>query len=1459
MSSLLREWLIHQLGVEVNSLHPNNLSSKFQNGMFIGKILQNYGIMSSKDFSLLVDEEDEVIKKSNFRHLKMWLNVLHIPLDNDTVNGIICGESSVIFAFLYKLCFLLECPNNLNIIGHARKLYKSLGNYDFSHRSFTPGRIANFPNNKQKLNQKTIGSKFNENLSTLYENDRLAYFECSLSGKINAWTARGYQSCNRYLFNIKTRKEHVKVYELWRTETTNTYLKKNLENNIRHNQEVLRNKSILERLNCMSDCEEQLLNKINDSRLVTKKRKTFFVKNNVELIKSNIVHGKHDISEEHKLNMKIKLIEKNNDLENKERTIIIKSVVRDLFDLSIRSAAYIKTYGGNVPKYLWNNWMNMFIKGRPLLNTLDDTLGLLLDTNYVTENKPYSDEELETQAILDRIDIMDYVERKNDWSENQRLKSESHASTICRALGFLVYDVFTLYYALPPSSISIDDFILGPVFGVLSGKIKESLKQDICNALIKRNILPVLPIAALQYCSRAYCQLTDNDELIETLEDLEDSDNQDEPEDPDVPDGNKNISAPENPKIPNEAETSKQTQTSRKFENYQELVECGETAFLHIYKGKPLPKHCLIDCVLYYIKAKKVPEGYVFIEFSKEDIITLEERLSNRNSPPFGTHKFMKDLKPIILAPFKGPDLVGIGRYETSFTRYLKIVSDEYDLDKFNDLHEYYKSHKILTLLQTKSKDVDLDNYKIELICDVLNGQNVNWSNESNWVNCIHDMKKYQDNYEAAKSSSGFKNSSSSPIKVTKSVFKRKRLHGKSEFEYLDYISSSKVNMISNELLDSKGDITRPEEVKSKLFNIQINADIGTVLVQFWMSMEKNFIQNMGLCFFNRRILISNQMPYMSSINNYINEILKQQNIEKIELVKALQSDLLKIPNDALVMPDLTRQLISTVADTRVILTQLTNQKIKDCRQFIRNENIDKRLDDAMNSMILVYKHMLQTEVDRTVNTILFIHSYMSKVYNKKLTASVIPNHIGVTLSKELEFKSKGVEQVASVEYYFKWLEASIIMVNNKLRATLKLTYEWLAEMKKIHSANPLESSSVYLKIWKFLTDKENFRSTDQLKLILNRFHKDIKEMESYIVQNQLDINRRIDDCLQKELSGIDCICNLFEAAINEKQYVRHEIIFFDNNFYLNADNVLQPSNPPPHPFPLLEPEDQCIVTIHNLKKITNKLVANCPNRRISLVALSSLLQTYLKHHPEIEWFNTTNFVLRTMFGYNVNFVDWSDFIIHCLELPNPNVEDLLYLKNQYSELEKKRQKNPNQNYTEGTIDKDEFDSVLLWYQKILPPNPSIYFRFIKIKELLFKTFSINGKLDYVTMLLVLCKDNHSFVGLMKAISLVTDQNIMVDELDSSNSMNERHSVNLPTDTIYKILMICLKNYKDPNNSDIEDLVNSILNLDSDMLQHNGDTFSILKLLQNDELKTVSEIGYRFNSRPLSSIVNSLK
>lgn len=58
--------------------------------------------------------------------------------------------------------------------------------------------------------------------------------------------------------------------------------------------------------------------------------------------------------------------------------------------------------------------------------------------------------------------------------------------------------------------------------------------------------------------------------------------------------------------------------------------------------------------------------------------------------------------------------------------------------------------------------------------------------------------------------------------------------------------------------------------------------------------------------------------------------------------------------------------------------------------------------------------------------------------------------------------------------------------------------------------------------------------------------------------------------------------------------------------------------------------------------------------------------------------------VLHTMFGVSVNYVDWIDFVINCLELPCPNADDLLELKHKYTILERAKRNNHDQNCIEG-------------------------------------------------------------------------------------------------------------------------------------------------------------------------------
>lgn len=217
----------------------------------------------------------------------------------------------------------------------------------------------------------------------------------------------------------------------------------------------------------------------------------------------------------------IQLIERNKRQANIENIKIIKSVVCDLIDFGIKVGYHNKQHDGNaIAKYMWDNWMEMFFEGRPLLNGLDDKLGFLLNPIFVNENKPRSDEELKTQAVLNRKDIKEYIQGIGSWSEHVlKLKTKYDIFGSIRNLGFCVYDVMTSLYNLPASLVEIDDnIILSPTKGVFNAEIDKSSTDELCDALVKRNILPVLLVKALQYCLCAYCMETDHEESIQILE-----------------------------------------------------------------------------------------------------------------------------------------------------------------------------------------------------------------------------------------------------------------------------------------------------------------------------------------------------------------------------------------------------------------------------------------------------------------------------------------------------------------------------------------------------------------------------------------------------------------------------------------------------------------------------------------------------------------------------------------------------------------------------------------------------------------------------------------------------------------------------------------------------------------------------------------------------------------------------
>lgn len=148
---------------------------------------------------------------------------------------------------------------------------------------------------------------------------------------------------------------------------------------------------------------------------------------------------------------------------------MIKSVVVDVVELAVKSSVYRKKHHGYAFKYLWKDWVELFVQGRPFLKTLDHKLGLLLDPEFVAMNRPWSNEVLKNQSVLSRRYFLDYLNLMGIWTEEEITMNWSKILNGSQVLALSVYDVYTSLNALPPPMVNMNNVQFGPVIGVLNG------------------------------------------------------------------------------------------------------------------------------------------------------------------------------------------------------------------------------------------------------------------------------------------------------------------------------------------------------------------------------------------------------------------------------------------------------------------------------------------------------------------------------------------------------------------------------------------------------------------------------------------------------------------------------------------------------------------------------------------------------------------------------------------------------------------------------------------------------------------------------------------------------------------------------------------------------------------------------------------------------------------------------
>lgn len=134
------------------------------------------------------------------------------------------------------------------------------------------------------------------------------------------------------------------------------------------------------------------------------------------------------------------------------------------------------------------------------------------------------------------------------------------------------------------------------------------------------------------------------------------------------------------------------------------------------------------------------------------------------------------------------------------------------------------------------------------------------------------------------------------------------------------------------------------------------------------------------------------------------------------------------------------------------------------------------------------------------MNTILFINSYMSRLYNQIIPLSIIPKFINVSLLKNIPKKDQTskievnvTQYVTSVDEHYRIFNATKNSVAEKIKLIFSTVLEWLEKIKEVLNLGSIEKDITYLKVWEFLIKAEDQRSAKQLKIILDQFTINIK------------------------------------------------------------------------------------------------------------------------------------------------------------------------------------------------------------------------------------------------------------------------------------------------------------------------------------------------------------------------------
>ncbi|KAJ8714923.1 hypothetical protein PYW08_004904 [Mythimna loreyi] len=593
---------------------------------------------------------------------------------------------------------------------------------------------------------------------------------------------------------------------------------------------------------------------------------------------------------------------------------------------------------------------------------------------------------------------------------------------------------------------------------------------------------------------------------------------------------------------------------------------------------------------------------------------------------------------------------------------------------------------------------------------------------------------------------------------------------------------------------------------------IPISQIIGVALATCWQAVEKVYVRDMKELFFAKRLQLNCLIPYARYIKDKMEQIITLPSYKQ-DFVCRFQKDYNDFENDWRDINVTKNEWHCRVKELQDRLYQICDERKLHAEKQRHTLICDNWALEELLTLVNTYISCMQTELNRSILTFQALHDFylamikhmpamdrisfkeLNKIYresddtsgSKRGGEDKMYRHLKTSFQElqlkniEIDFENNPFNLV--IENNVKFALKVIKDTNDSYRSIIAREYgevariqpalkkkedisseESVVNLEEIFKENALKC----IEEWTMGINGEMYRASLRMLVLQYKCYRDMKMFNDHIYRTFMEIQNDIDNYYINEIKSVDRLCKYLQMAVEDGRKIPETLVLEHDTFTIDP-NLLQfaKQEPPVDTGPVTEEVTTMEFKISQLATLRSQFKIVAPTGIILTQSFIYLLQDFFFFGKETcsgplfpeAWMSVNPEqipkLVFLLFGETV-YLDWRDFLIYSLNIPFPQVDELLEVR--------KRFRCKDLGSTE-LISRDDFIAEELWFEKDFDPTDRHeQLRKNLIKHFLFELFETEqNMMNYSAFLLAFCKNPDPIQGFVTALSMAVGKKTCYD------------------------------------------------------------------------------------------------